>query len=86
MEHLGFPQVQYAAKNFGPIRYGEVSLAPLTIFTGPNGSGKTYMATLIYLLTQAVAEKEQNRRRVKANTPDEQSWTFCAVTGCEQPS
>ena len=35
-------------KNFGPISKGSVNLAPLTIFIGPNNSGKSYMAMLIH--------------------------------------
>jgi predicted ATPase len=33
--------------NFGPIGTGEISLKPLTVFIGPNNSGKSYLAKLI---------------------------------------
>jgi len=35
-------------KNFGPIKSGLISIKPLTIFVGPNQSGKSYAAMLIY--------------------------------------
>ena len=46
--------LRLAVKNFGPIREGEVEFKPLTVFIGPNNSGKSYMATLLYALTQAL--------------------------------
>ena len=46
--------LKLAVKNFGPIREGEVEFKPLTVFIGPNNSGKSYMATLLYALTQAL--------------------------------
>ena len=36
--------LKLAVKNFGPIREGEVEFKPLTVFIGPNNSGKSYMA------------------------------------------
>ncbi len=39
-------------KNFGPIRSGEVSLRPLTVLVGPNNTGKSTLATLVYALQQ----------------------------------
>lgn len=35
---------------FGPIAKGEVSLKPLTVFVGPNNTGKSYLAMLIYAI------------------------------------
>ncbi len=55
MRDPGSPQIWYTVENFGPIRRGELTLAPLTIFIGPNGSGKTYMATLVYLFARVMA-------------------------------
>lgn len=46
--------LKLAVKNFGPIREGEVEFKPLTVFIGPNNSGKSYMATLLYTLIQAL--------------------------------
>ncbi|MCY4652421.1 MAG: AAA family ATPase [Dehalococcoidia bacterium] len=46
--------LKLAVKNFGPIREGEVEFKPLTVFIGPNNSGKSYMATLLYALLQAL--------------------------------
>jgi hypothetical protein len=34
--------------NLGPIVHGSISLKPLTILIGPNNSGKSYAATLLY--------------------------------------
>ncbi len=54
MEHKN---LKLAVKNFGPIREGEVEFKPLTVFIGPNNSGKSYMATLLYALIQALTGK-----------------------------
>ena len=35
-------------KNFGPITEGRIGLKPLTILVGPNSSGKSYAAALVY--------------------------------------
>jgi predicted ATPase len=37
-------------RDFGPIREGEIEIKPLTIFIGPNNSGKSYGAMLIHSL------------------------------------
>ncbi|HUT04411.1 MAG TPA: AAA family ATPase [bacterium] len=41
-------------ENFGPLRKAEIDLKPLTIFIGPNNSGKTYVATMFYSLWKAL--------------------------------
>ena len=40
-------------KNFGPVSEGSIHLKPLTIFIGPNNSGKSYVATLIHSIISA---------------------------------
>ena len=37
-------------RNFGPIKKADIDIAPLTIFVGPNSSGKSYSALLIHTL------------------------------------
>ncbi|MHA1438147.1 MAG: AAA family ATPase [Promethearchaeota archaeon] len=39
--------------NFGPIKNGDIFLRPLTIFVGPNNSGKSYSAKLIYSILKS---------------------------------
>ena len=39
--------------DFGPIASGSIDLRPLNIFVGPNNSGKTYLATLLYALSKS---------------------------------
>ncbi|MHA1491103.1 MAG: AAA family ATPase [Promethearchaeota archaeon] len=39
--------------NFGPIKKGDIFLRPLTIFVGPNNSGKSYSAKLIYSILKS---------------------------------
>jgi len=41
-------------ENFGPLRKAEIDLKPMTIFIGPNNSGKTYVATTLYSLLKAM--------------------------------
>ena len=38
-----------SVKNLGPIAEGSVDLKPLTIFVGPSNTGKSYMATAVYV-------------------------------------
>ena len=40
-------------KDFGPVAEGVVDLKPLTIFVGPNNSGKSYVATLVHSIVSA---------------------------------
>ena len=35
-------------KNFGPVASGKISVKPMTVLTGPNNSGKSYVALLIH--------------------------------------
>ena len=38
-------------ENLGPIKRGKIELKPLTVFIGPNNTGKTYLAYLIAGIT-----------------------------------
>ncbi len=49
------PHVNIAVKNFGPIAEGTVQLRPLTVFVGPSHTGKTYFATLLYVMSRHFA-------------------------------
>ncbi len=53
----GQVNLKLSVQNFGPIKEGEFELKPLTIFIGPNNSGKSYMATLLYALCQVLVGK-----------------------------
>ena len=46
----GLAAMNIKVRNFGPIAEGQVRLRPLTVFAGPSNTGKTWMATLIYVL------------------------------------
>ncbi|MGI9250048.1 MAG: AAA family ATPase [Pseudohongiellaceae bacterium] len=48
----GAPDMKIAVQDFGPIAKGEIDLRPLTVFAGPSNTGKSWMATLIYVLEQ----------------------------------
>lgn len=41
------------ANNFGPLSFIDVEVKPLTIFIGPNNTGKSYTAMLIYSILKA---------------------------------
>ncbi|HUA62535.1 MAG TPA: hypothetical protein VML19_27510, partial [Verrucomicrobiae bacterium] len=41
-------------KEFGPIAEGSVTLRPLTIFVGPNNTGKSYLAMLAYAMMRSL--------------------------------
>jgi predicted ATPase len=42
-------------RRFGPVREGEIELAPLTILVGPNGSGKSYVAMALHSIDNTTA-------------------------------
>lgn len=44
-------KINIKIENFGPVKKADFDLKPLTIFTGPNNSGKSYSAILIHALT-----------------------------------
>ena len=43
-----------SVSNFGPIEKGTVSVKPLTIFLGPNNTGKSYLAMLIHTFMESL--------------------------------
>jgi predicted ATPase len=47
------PSLSVSAERFGPVSHGEISLRPLTIFIGPNNSGKSYLAMLIHSILRS---------------------------------
>ncbi len=49
------PDLNIELKNFGPITKGAIEIKPLTIFIGPNNSGKSYAAILIHSIYGAAA-------------------------------
>ena len=47
--------IKLQVSDFGPIVEGTVDLKPLTIFVGPNNSGKSYFAVLAYALFRSLS-------------------------------
>lgn len=41
-------------KNFGPLKEANIDIAPLTVFIGPNSSGKSFAALLIHSLSNPI--------------------------------
>ncbi|HID27522.1 MAG TPA: hypothetical protein EYP22_06845 [Methanosarcinales archaeon] len=46
-------ELKIEAKNFGPISGGKITLKPLTLFIGPNNSGKSYAAMLVHSIFES---------------------------------
>lgn len=44
------PAWKVTVRDLGPIASGSVTLAPLTVFVGPNNAGKSYMASLLWTI------------------------------------
>lgn len=59
-----------SVRNFGPVVQGSVTLRPLTIFIGPNNSGKSYIATLLRSILTAQRNAAVPRWRLRS-TVDE---------------
>ncbi len=53
-ERLGDERMVIEVNDFGPIVNARVDLRPLTVFVGPNDTGKSYLAALIYALHRFV--------------------------------
>jgi len=49
------------SKDFGPISSGKIALKPLTLFIGPNNSGKSYAAMLIHSIFESYAPSTLQR-------------------------
>ncbi len=49
-------ELTLSVRNFGPISSGQIDLRPLTVFAGPSDVGKSWMATLIYVLEKNLRE------------------------------
>ena len=43
-------KISVDVRNFGPIRSGKFDLRPLTVFTGKNNTGKSWLASIVYAL------------------------------------
>ncbi|RNJ74979.1 MAG: hypothetical protein EB824_02365, partial [Thaumarchaeota archaeon S15] len=50
--------LEIEVKNFGPISKGKFKLKPLTVFVGPNNSGKTFAAMLAHTIISSDSEYE----------------------------
>jgi predicted ATPase len=53
-------------KDFGPIARGRIQLSPLTVFVGPNNSGKSVLAMLVYAATRPAPVLPFRSREVRA--------------------
>ena len=54
------PTIELEVKNLGPIAEAKIDLRPLTVFIGPNNTGKSYLATLIYALHQMFVQSAKD--------------------------
>jgi len=43
--------VRFLIENFGPVKEADILVKPLTVFTGPNASGKSYVSYLLWCLS-----------------------------------
>ncbi len=55
-------QLSIEVEDFGPISRGKVALKPLTLFIGPNNSGKSYLAMLVHSVFEAYSPTGLLRR------------------------
>ncbi|MFN8533261.1 MAG: AAA family ATPase [Dehalococcoidia bacterium] len=46
-----------SVENFGPVGKGEFEIRPLTVLIGPNNTGKSYLAVLVYAVLQGLAPR-----------------------------
>ena len=48
----GLSEIKLDVRNFGPIVKGRLDVRPLTVFAGPSNTGKSWIATLVYVLSR----------------------------------
>src|SRR5438876_3623752 len=53
---VGRVRLSVQIKDFGPISSGSIEIRPLTLFIGPNNSGKSYAAMLIHALLESYTQ------------------------------
>ncbi len=56
-------------ENFGPIKKGKIKIKPLTIFVGPNNSGKSYAAMLIHSILSSENQINPFNRHYRFSNP-----------------
>jgi len=71
--------ISIEVRNFGPIAKGKVELKPLTVFVGPNNSGKSYLAVLAYSVLRSMPpffspSKSYSFRRVPGSSMRRFMW------------
>ncbi len=50
-----------AVRDFGPIAHADVDLKPLTVLIGSNNTGKSYLALVLYAISQAISGTHYHR-------------------------
>ena len=63
-------------KNFGPINEAKIEVAPLTVFVGPDNSGKTYVSLAIYSFKNILSKNTTNKDLQKSSFGKLFSWLF----------
>lgn len=77
--------IEVDMSNFGPILKGKFAIKPLTIFVGPNNSGKTYAATLAHSLLSSYGRRPSPWDISSWIRPHLKSKTFQrAISGMEK--
>lgn len=68
--------IQLSVSGFGPIDTADIAVEPLTVLVGPNNSGKSTLAMLIYAATQLTPYQRQSRSDLDVWTEDEGDWIY----------
>ncbi|MBU7022839.1 MAG: hypothetical protein HXS40_01635, partial [Theionarchaea archaeon] len=68
-------QLSLRMSDFGPIVDGKVELKPLTIFVGPNSSGKSYCAMLFYSLFSSLSQNVPTIREFQYYQMDQEPYS-----------
>ena len=61
--------MRFEARNLGVVKQGELTQRPLTVFCGPNNTGKTWVMYSLYYCYKLIARHKENKEEKEKRSP-----------------